>query len=147
MDTIRDKREFMISALADSAEAIFGAGTQKPAIPVPQPDVVIDKKKEKIKMLQQALNASYNCKLVIDGVKGTNTNRELDRHPVKNYSRNALAKWVQEQLIIAGYSCGARGADGEYGGESEKATRRFQANNDLTIDGIAGNKTITELLG
>ncbi len=51
-------------------------------------------------------------------------------------------KDLQEKLISLGYSCGGHGADGDYGAQTEDAVRKFQRKNGLTIDGIAGPKTL-----
>lgn len=53
-------------------------------------------------------------------------------------------KELQEKLIKLGYSCGDRGADGDYGAKTADAVRKFQRNygNGLAIDGIAGPKTL-----
>lgn len=51
-------------------------------------------------------------------------------------------KELQEKLIKLGYSCGGRGADGDYGTKTAGAVREFQRKNDLDEDGIAGPKTL-----
>lgn len=54
-------------------------------------------------------------------------------------------KELQSQLITLGYSCGPKGADGIFGKATEEAVRRFQADNHLPVDGIAGVDTRTTL--
>lgn len=56
-------------------------------------------------------------------------------------------KALQGLLIAKGYSCGACGADGSFGDDSEKAVKEFQKKNGLTVDGKAGENTITKLGG
>lgn len=51
-------------------------------------------------------------------------------------------KELQEKLISLGYSCGGRGADGDYGLATENAVRKFQEANGLLTDGIAGQQTL-----
>ena len=51
-------------------------------------------------------------------------------------------KALQEKLIALGYSCGGAGADGDYGSGTANAVRRFQRDNGLSVDGIAGPKTL-----
>jgi hypothetical protein len=51
-------------------------------------------------------------------------------------------KALQEKLIALGYSCGGAGADGDYGSGTSNAVRKFQRDNGLSVDGIAGPKTL-----
>lgn len=50
----------------------------------------------------------------------------------------ASVKDMQEKLIKCGYSCGAAGADGDFGNDTDKAVRAFQKANGLTVDGKYG---------
>lgn len=50
-------------------------------------------------------------------------------------------KTLQTNLITLGYSCGASGADGDFGKDTEAAVKSFQKANGLTVDGLAGEKT------
>lgn len=52
---------------------------------------------------------------------------------------------LQADLITLGYSCGKYGADGEFGRATESALKAFQADNGLTVDGIAGKNTFAAL--
>ena len=56
-------------------------------------------------------------------------------------------KNLQKALIVKGYSCGKCGADGEFGSGTEGAVKQFQKAVKLTVDGIAGRKTVTKLGG
>lgn len=99
-----------------------------------------------IKSLQIALNQSYNSKLVVDGIIGTATTKVLTSHYLKEYTENALAKWVQERLIAKNYNVGAWGADGKYGASTANAIKQFQKNNGLVVDGLTGINTIKKLI-
>ena len=57
-------------------------------------------------------------------------------------SQGDEVKELQEGLILLGYSCGKSGADGDFGSDTEKAVRRFQADRRLTVDGSAGPETL-----
>ena len=48
---------------------------------------------------------------------------------------------LQEKLISLGYSCGAGGADGEFGDDTFNAVVRFQRDHGLDADGIVGDQT------
>ena len=56
-------------------------------------------------------------------------------------------KNLQKALIANGYSCGSQGADGEFGSGTESAVEKFQKAKGLSVDGIAGEKTVTALGG
>lgn len=54
-------------------------------------------------------------------------------------------KELQEKLIKCGYSCGSYGADGIFGQATYDALIKFQRNNGLDADGLAGDKTFAKL--
>ena len=56
-------------------------------------------------------------------------------------SNGKSVKKMQQALINAGYDLGPSGADGKYGPATESAVRRYQKNNGLSVEGIAGNNT------
>lgn len=58
-------------------------------------------------------------------------------------SRGTAVKQLQQSLNTLGYNCGT--PDGIYGNNTYNAVRRFQSNNGLTVDGIAGYKTLTTI--
>ena len=56
-------------------------------------------------------------------------------------------KTLQAALIAYGFSCGAAGADGDFGSGTEAALKKFQTKYGLGADGIAGRGTWGKLLG
>lgn len=54
----------------------------------------------------------------------------------------AAVKDLQEKLIMLGYSCGDKGADGVFGSKTESAVMEFQHKHGLSRDGIAGVQTL-----
>ncbi len=54
---------------------------------------------------------------------------------------------LQENLINAGYDVGSSGADGSYGKNTEAAVTKYQQDNGLKVDGIAGSETLGKLYG
>ena len=54
-------------------------------------------------------------------------------------------KKLQQDLIALGYSLGSYGADGVYGNDTVKAVRKFQKDNKLKVDGIAGVGTLGKI--
>lgn len=69
--------------------------------------------------------------------------------PTKNYlskgDTGSAVKAMQTKLIKLGYSCGATGADGKFGANTDKALRAFQKANGLIVDGKYGSKTKSKL--
>lgn len=62
-------------------------------------------------------------------------------------SKGEDVRKMQQSLMDAGYDVGSSGADGKYGPATESAVRRYQKNNGLSVDGIAGNNTLGKLYG
>lgn len=54
-------------------------------------------------------------------------------------------KALQRLLFADGYSVGKCGDDGDFGDDTEKAVLSYQHDHGLSQDGIAGEKTLTEL--
>ena len=52
---------------------------------------------------------------------------------------------LQKNLIKLGYSCGAWGADGDFGNDTEKAVIKFQKEHGLDADGLVGPLTQTAI--
>lgn len=65
---------------------------------------------------------------------------------IKLDSKGSNVKKAQQLLIAKGYSCGAAGADGDFGAATYNAVKKFQAANGLEVDGIVGAKTWAALL-
>ena len=67
----------------------------------------------------------------------------------KNYlsqgDKGSDVKSLQQKLIKCGYSCGIAGADGIFGSGTKTAVRAFQKDHGLSVDGLAGEKTIAKL--
>lgn len=62
-------------------------------------------------------------------------------------SRGDDVRKLQQALQSAGYDIGSTGADGIYGGRTQEAVRRYQQQNGLSADGIAGDLTQGKLYG
>lgn len=62
---------------------------------------------------------------------------------IKMGSKGIDVKLLQDQLFKKGYNPGI--IDGDFGNNTRTALKRFQANNDLTVDGIAGKQTVKAL--
>ena len=60
-------------------------------------------------------------------------------------SRGDEVKKLQEHLKNSGYDLGSYGVDGVYGNATANAVKQYQKDNGLTVDGIAGNNTLTKM--
>ena len=78
-------------------------------------------------------------------VTATNTPRPTNTPftSYKNGDSGSEIREMQKRLKELGYLTGS--ADGDFGDATEAAVRAFQARNGLTVDGKAGNATLTKL--
>ena len=54
-------------------------------------------------------------------------------------------KKLQQSLVNAGYDVGSAGVDGNFGDDTLAAVKKYQQDNGLNVDGIAGNNTLGKL--
>lgn len=66
---------------------------------------------------------------------------------LKKGAKGGQVKAMQLLLIGYGFSCGAKGTDGSFGADTDKAVRAFQKAMGLSVDGSCGPKTWAKLLG
>jgi N-acetylmuramoyl-L-alanine amidase len=90
-----------------------------------------------VKVLQTELNKQFGRGLVVDGIFGPRTRAALAN--LRAGTRGNLTRVLQALLHIKGYNVGP--FDGIFGGKTESAVRKFQCDNRLTVDGIAGPQT------
>lgn len=62
-------------------------------------------------------------------------------------SKGEAVRHIQNLLISRGYSCGASGADGDFGQGTYNAICAFQEANRLDVDGVVGSQTWNALYG
>lgn len=72
---------------------------------------------------------------------------EVELRELSKGSKGSDVMALQILLIGYGYSCGSYGVDGDFGGDTDGAVRRFQKDKGLGVDGIVGPKTWAKLLG
>lgn len=66
---------------------------------------------------------------------------------LQNGSSGEDVRKLQNALVGAGYSVGSTGSDGVFGANTAAAVRKYQQDNGLSVDGIAGDKTLGKLYG
>ena len=88
--------------------------------------------------LQKALN-KCGANLVVDGIKGVQTTAAIKKY----YNKSHVIRWVQENLNNLGYNCGK--VDGIRGTNTKTGTIKYQRDNNLRVDGIAGVDTISSI--
>lgn len=71
----------------------------------------------------------------------------MEMRLLRKGSKGEDVRALQILLIGRGYSCGRYGADGDFGAETDKAVRKYQAAKKLEVDGIVGPDTMGALLG
>lgn len=127
-----------------SIDGIFGKNTMNAV-----------KKYQKAKKLTVDGIVGEKTVLALGGVWKSNANVK-DNTPTVTWvvSRNLKkgckgndVKDLQTALIKEGYSCGSKGADGDFGINTYNAVRTYQKASGLTVDGVAGKNTITALGG
>ena len=62
-------------------------------------------------------------------------------------SKGDEVKKLQQALVSAGYDIGSSGVDGSYGPATQAAITKYQQDNGLTVDGVAGRQTQGALFG
>lgn len=87
-----------------------------------------------------------NWGVVSNGVENDEVTDTVSYPTIKLGSKGADVKKAQQLLIAKGYSCGAAGADGDFGAGTYSAVKKFQADNGLEADGIVGANTWAALL-
>lgn len=71
----------------------------------------------------------------------------MEMRLLRKGSKGEDVRALQILLIGRGYSCGRYGSDGDFGAETDKAVRKYQAAKKLEVDGIVGPDTMGALLG
>lgn len=92
--------------------------------------------------------------LITDGIVGSSTSKAIEIALSKNIqtystlakgSTGPKVKSLQKKLLQIGYYLESYGADGDYGDATAIAVRKFQKDNSLAVDGIAGPNTLVAI--
>lgn len=93
-----------------------------------------------VRGLQIELNRIYNAGLTVDGIFGARTAAAV--RPLRQGAKNNLVWILQAALYVNGFPSIP---DGIFGPQTEAQVRNFQRANGITVDGIAGPKTFERL--
>ena len=91
-----------------------------------------------VRYLQQCLNESYGCKLVVDGLYGKATQSQVTKHYLKKGDKGEHVVWLQKALVNRGFNLKV---DGSFGNETLKQLKAYQKSRKLTVDGYCGLST------
>ena len=166
-----EKAGYDYDEVQKAVNALASGKTSTPAPSKPTPAPVVSKitTPKTIKECQQYLNQEYSAGLATDGIYGPATKKALVK-AVQGaigtsadgiFGANSKAKWstihrgdrstkvkiTQMMLLCRGYSVGSYGCDGDCGSATIDAVTRFQRNNGLSADGLAGKETAMKLFG
>lgn len=114
--------------------------------PTPQPAQKPSNYDQWVADLQNELNKQgfkdYEGKsLVVDGINGERTKSACPQ--VKKGAKGNITRLIQKRLVSVGFSLNI---DGDFGTNTKEKVKKFQANRELTQDGIVGRNTWDWLL-
>lgn len=98
-------------------------------------------KKALLKGFQKELNSQFGAGLTVDGVWGQNT--KAHAVTVKEGNKGNLTYILQSMIYCLGHD--PHGVDGIFGSGTTSAVKHFQAEEKLSVDGIAGTNTWSKL--
>lgn len=98
------------------------------------------------------LGTGHTAVVLSDGENAASENNqkgmvEVKVSVLKKGAKGSQVKALQTLLIGYGFSCGNSGADGSFGGATDKAVRAYQKAHGLEVDGSVGSATWNRLLG
>lgn len=95
--------------------------------------------KEDVKTLQKALNSDYKTGLEVDGKLGPLTKKALEKVNIKaqDNAHPNVVKFIQGKVGVT--------KDGKYGPKTKAAVIQYQMDHKLTVDGVAGPKTLERM--
>lgn len=90
------------------------------------------------------LNDNHHVAIAVSGDASSNATPAKKNYLEKGDTGSEVTA-MQKMLIKVGYSCGAAGADGDFGSDTDSALRKFQKDNGLTVDGQYGTNSKAKL--
>ena len=103
-------------------------------------------RKGAVKVLQHAMNLDYNAGLVEDGEFGNLSSNALSGHTVRQGETQYMVTALEILLMLKGYDPNGVECPGVFGSGLSEAVGKYQAENGLTVDNIAGFYTFKSLI-
>lgn len=91
------------------------------------------------------LNDDHHVAVAVSRTVSTNSGTTVAKNYLSKGDSGSEVSTMQKMLIKVGYSCGAAGADGDFGSGTDEALRKFQKENGLTVDGQYGPNSKAKL--
>jgi len=102
-------------------------------------------RKAAIKAFQSTLNSLYKCGLRVDGIWGNKTSTAtLNNVKLRRGNANATLTFILQGMLYC-HKVSPQGLDGDFGANTETATKTYQKNEGIGIDGVAGKMTFSRL--
>lgn len=99
-----------------------------------------------IMAVQIALNLDYKAGLEVDGKLGPKTKAALKGRTVRYGSKKYLVTALEIGLMLKGYNPNGVECPGKFGGGLNSAVEKYQTENNLEVDKIAGYNTFMSLM-
>lgn len=99
--------------------------------------------KKRLRVIVLALIIAFSCFGIMGTISVSPTAQTVYAAVLKQGSRGADVKTMQQKLKNWGYYKGS--VDGIFGSQTKEAVKYFQRRNGLVVDGIVGNKTLSAL--
>lgn len=103
--------------------------------------------KQKVRVLQTALNLDYNAKLVVDGEYGNKTRSALGTHYVKKGEKQYMVTACEILLYMNGYNPEGVESPGIFGNGCMEAVKLFQEDHVISPTGVCNAATFYALIG
>ena len=103
--------------------------------------------KNRVKMLQWAMNEDYYARLDVDGLTGTKTLNALGQHTVREGETQYMVTALEVLLLMNGYNPHGVEIPGGFGAGLGRCVLQYQMDHsNLTNDRIAGRQTFLQLI-
>ena len=95
--------------------------------------------------MQTAINLDYKKRISVDGIWGAGSKAALGDHYVRKGETQYMVTALQILLMLKGYACVLTNP-GVFDANLEAVVKRYQADYQLTVDGVVGYNTWMSLI-